>query len=132
MPSNPARLTITGYSSTLNAAAVSNTYPIWFPDTSVRPFNISVGVVASSTATTYSVQHSFDYQGHLSSDFNGFEPRSSVAGGATWFDNTGISGVTGNSNGNYAFPVSAIRLNVSAGIVGSSATVITAVLTQAG
>lgn len=105
MPSNPVVLTITGLSS-------SSGFPMWMPDYGVRPFNIGIGVVVSSTAAslTYNVEHSFDYQGNLSSDFNGF-----ISSAATWFVNTGISSAGGNANGNYAFPVSAIRLNVTTG-----------------
>jgi hypothetical protein len=95
------------------------------PDIYIRPFNIGIGVSASSSATTYSIQHTFDYIGGLSSNFVGW-----ISSAAQWYDNTGISGAAGSSvNGNYAFPVSAIRLNV---LSGSSQTVVTAKLIQAG
>jgi hypothetical protein len=70
----------------------------------LTPFNVSVAVVASSSGTTYSVQHTFD-----DTSF-GF-----ISSNATWFNNTGISSAAGNSNGNYAFPVTGIRINVTAG-----------------
>jgi len=118
VPSNPAVLTVTGLSSTAG-------YPMWFPDYDVRPFNIGIGTVVNSTGTqTYSVEHTFGYQGFLSSDFNGWQ--SSLA---TWYANTGIVSATSNANGNYAFPVSAIRLNV---ISGSSQGSVACTLIQAG
>src|SRR5215472_1082822 len=100
MPSLPAVLIVTGLSSTAGT-------PVWYPDYYVRPFNIGIGVSVNSTNVSYNVEHTFDYSGHLSSDFNGF-----VSSLATWMANTGIASATSASNGNYAFPVSAIRLNV--------------------
>ena len=119
MPSNPAVLSVTGLSSTSGYGG------IWFPDTDVRPFNISIGTVVNSTGTqTYSVEHTFGYLGAFSSNFNGW-----VSSAATWYANTGIVSATTNANGNYAFPVSAIRLNV---ISGSSQGSVSCILTQAG
>jgi hypothetical protein len=114
MPSNRVVLTLTGLSS-------SSGYPLWVPDTAVRPFNIGFGVVFSSTATSnvINVEHSFDYSG--SSAF--------ISSNATWFQNSTASGATSNVVGNYAFPVAAIRLNSTAG---SSTTTVTATFLQAG
>lgn len=118
MPSLPVVLSLTGLSST-------GGMPMWMPDIYIRPFNIGIGITASSSLTTYSIQHTFDYIGGLSSNFNGW-----ISSAAAWYDNTGISGASGSSvNGNYAFPVSAIRLNV---LSGSSTVTITAKLIQAG
>jgi hypothetical protein len=66
-------------------------------------FEVGIGCIISGTAT-YTVEHTFDdvYA-------PGFVPAS-----ATWFPNTGLTARTTNSDGNYAFPVQAIRLNVSA------------------
>lgn len=99
MPSNPFRVTQTGVSTTAGFTS------ILFPDYDVRPFSVGIGCVVNSTAVAYSVQHSFDYTG--SSTF--------ISSNATWFTNTTISTVSSNQDGNYAFPVSAIRLNVTAG-----------------
>jgi hypothetical protein len=122
MPSNPAVLTVTGPSSA--AASYAAGYPQWFPDTDVRPFNIGIGVELTSSAVGLSVnvEHSFDYLGAFSSNFNGW-----ISSAATWYPNTGLNAVSSNQNGNYAFPVSAIRLNVLAG-TGT----VRCVLTQAG
>ena len=99
MPSVPFRVTQTGVSTTTGFTS------ILFPDYFVRPFSIGIGCVVNSTAAVYSVQHSFDYTG--SSTF--------ISSNATWFTNTTISSVSTSQDGNYAFPVSAIRLNVTAG-----------------
>ena len=82
------------------------------------------GTEITSTGTqTYQVEHTFDYQGHVSSDWNGF-----ISSAAVWFANTGLTGATSQANGNYAFPVSMIRLNV---LSGSSQGVVKAILMQA-
>lgn len=74
------------------------------PDTFQNPFNIGVGVVAANC--TYSVQHCFDYTAVMSPTWNGTT--------ATWFENSGITNTSlATCNGNYAFPVAAIRLNVT-------------------
>jgi hypothetical protein len=114
MPNGRIVLSLTGLSST-------NGYPLWVPDTAVRPFNIGFGVVLSSTSVgqTYSIEHSMDFTG--SSAF--------LSSNATWFANSTAQGATSNLTGNYAFPVSAIRLNVTAG---SSTATTTATLIQAG
>jgi len=105
------------YSITQSGSGTTTPY---FPDTMVRPFAIGVGTVVNSSAVFFQVEHSFDYTG--SSAF--------ISSNATWFPNSGITGKSCNTDGNYAFPVSAIRLNVSSA-AGSSATV-TLTLIQAG
>ena len=61
MPSNPVTLTLTGPSSSVDPASK---LALWFPDTAVRPFNIGIGMDATgSTASVYSIQHTFDYVG---------------------------------------------------------------------
>lgn len=113
--------TTTGYGGGVVAlaSAFSNNSSnfIWNPDAAIRPFNIGIGCVSSGN--TYNIEHSFDYTG--SSAF--------TSSNATWFQNSTISGATGNLTGNYAFPVAAIRLNVTAG---SSTGLVTATLIQAG
>lgn len=54
-----------------------------------------------SGSATYSVQHTLD----------------NVLAGATpvWVDHPTLVGKTGTADGNYAFPVTAVRLNVTAG-----------------
>jgi len=115
----PARFSQTGLGTTTP----------WLPDYyKDAPFAIGVGctVTSTSTGTSYNVEHTFD------PIFSGVFPSSVsviASTSATWFQNTGISGASSNANGNYAFPVTGIRLNVTAG---SSTGVITMTLIQAG
>lgn len=113
MPSQRFSVTQTGVSTTSGYTSV------YIPDTMIRPFNIGIGCIVNSTAVVYTVQHSFDYTG--SSTF--------ISSNATWFPHATLSAVTSNADGNYAFPVSAIRLNSTAG---SSIGTVNMVIIQAG
>lgn len=74
------------------------------------PFNVGIGVVVSAGASlTYSVQHTFDDV--WAEDFD--------ASTATWFTNSALGAKTTTLDGNYAFPVTAIRLNVTTYASGS-------------
>lgn len=116
MPANPTRITITGFSTT-------GGYGFMVPDYGVSPFNVGIGVTVSSTAPTYSVQHTYDYTG--SSTF--------ISSNATWFTNTSFSSIAGvNADGAYTYPVSAIRLNVSGGSTATSTATVTMTVFQAG
>lgn len=88
---------------TLSAAGTSTAIPM---DTYSDPFNVGVAVVMTGTLT-YSVEHTFD------DIFN-----SAVT--PTWFANTGLSAKTTSSDGNYAYPVRAIRLNITSFTSGSA------------
>lgn len=111
MPSNPFRATVLGPSTAAGSVTWPTTtgfggYPIFFPDYAVRPFNIGVGITLTATATSiFNVEHTFDYTG--SSAF--------ISSNATWLVNTGINQNSCSIAGNYAYPVSAIRLNVTNG-----------------
>lgn len=107
--------TITGQSSTFGLGSSL----IYVPDIMMCPFAIGVGCVVNSTAITFTIEHTFDYTG--SSTF--------ISSNATWFPNSGITTQSTNKDGNYAFPVSAIRGNVTAG---SSTGTLTLTLIQAG
>lgn len=76
------------------------------------PFNVGFGVVVSGTVT-YSIQHTFD------DVFN-----ASVT--PVWFSHPSVSSLTVNSDGNYAFPVRAIKVLVTAGTGTATATLIQA------
>ena len=117
MPTLPFRVTQTGLSTGTNGFT-----PTLFPDYMIRPFHIGIGVVANSAALTYSVQHSFDFTG--SSTF--------ISSNATWFTNTAFSSATGSLDGNYAYPVSAIRLYVTATTTSSAANTVSMTAIQAG
>ena len=63
-------------------------------------FQIGLGTNVSGTAT-YTVQHCFD----------------DVLKGETpvWYDHATLAGQTTNKDGNYAYPITALRLRVTAG-----------------
>lgn len=89
----PTSVTVTGV----------DTSAVVIPDYNISPFNVGVGCKISATAT-YTVEHTFDDV--FSPTFNPVT--------ATWIANTGLTAKTTNSDGNYAFPVRGIRLNVAA------------------
>jgi hypothetical protein len=84
-------------------------------DTYCNPFNVGMGIVVSGTVTC-TVQHTFD------DVFSpGFDPST-----ATWFNHPTLASLTANADGNYAFPVTAIRLNVTAGTGTATLTIVQA------
>lgn len=99
----------------LTATGVAAT-PVAATNLNISPFHIGFGVVVTGT-TTYTVQHTFDdvYA-------PGFNPAT-----ATWFSHATVVAATANADGNYAFPVRGIRVNLTAG-TGS----VVATLLQAG
>ena len=68
-------------------------------NTNVSPFNVGFGVEVSGTVD-YTVQHTFD------------DP---AVGFTTWFSHPTVAGETANADGNYAFPVTGVKLLVTAG-----------------
>lgn len=82
---------------TVSSLAVSAWQPV---DNKLTPFNVGLGVVSTGTAT-YTVEHTFD--NIQDPDITPFA-----------FQNEGLTAETANSDGNYSFPVRAIRLNVTA------------------
>jgi len=84
----------------VGSATTSAVIPL---DQYISPFNVSIGVALSAGASlTYKVQHTFDNVFAA-----GFNPAT-----ATWYDHATLTSKTASSDGNYAYPVSAIRLNV--------------------
>lgn len=83
----------------------------------VSPYNqfqVGFGVVLTGTPTlTYKVQHTFDVLG------DGTNGTTTVAN-ATWFDHPTVTGKTANQDGNYAYPIYALRLNVTAWTQGTA------------
>lgn len=75
----------------------------------IGPFNVGFGVEATATTVTYKVQHTFDDVLEA-----GYNPATGL-----WFDNDLGEISSGSSDGNYAFPVTAIRVNVSANTSGN-------------
>lgn len=68
-------------------------------NTNTNPFNVGFGVIVSGVVN-YTVQHTFD------------DP---AVGFTTWFPHPTIASQIANADGNYAFPVTAIRLTVNSG-----------------
>ena len=73
-------------------------------NTNTNPFNVGFGVIVDGVGD-YTVEHTFDDPG---------------VGFTTWFPHPTIAAQIADADGNYAFPVSGIRLTVNSG--GGSAT----------
>lgn len=68
-------------------------------NTNVSPFNVGFGVVVTGTVN-YTVQHTFD------------DP---AVGFSTWFSHPTVASQAANADGNYAFPVTGIKVLVNSG-----------------
>ena len=68
-------------------------------NTNISPFNVGFGVVVTGTVN-YTVQHTFD------------DP---AIGFSTWFSHPTVASQAANADGNYAFPVTGIKVLVSSG-----------------
>lgn len=68
-------------------------------NTNVSPFNVGFGVVVTGTVN-YTVQHTFD------------DP---AVGFTTWFDHPTVAATGSSADGNYAFPVTGIKVLVNSG-----------------
>jgi hypothetical protein len=68
-------------------------------NTNISPFNVGFGVIATGTVN-YTVQHTFD------------DP---AVGFTTWFSHPTIAAKTDNQDGNYAFPVTGIKVLMNSG-----------------
>ena len=79
--------------ATLSTQTETTAYQV---DPSKNPFAVSIAVVATATIN-YTVQHTFD-------------PFSAIT---TWFDHETLLSQTASADGNYAFPVTAVRLKVN-------------------
>jgi hypothetical protein len=94
----------------ITQAGVGTTASPWIPDWVQDPFAIGIGLAINTGTATVTVEHTFQ---NLDPNL----PNGTSAANATWFQNSGLNGTTVNAtsnlNGNYAFPVQAIRLNVS-------------------
>lgn len=83
---------------TVSKTGTGSTSPIVM-NTNTTPFNVGFGVIVADTVN-YTVQHTFD------------DP---AVGFTTWFPHPTIASKSDNQDGNYAFPVTAIRLTVNSG-----------------
>lgn len=68
-------------------------------NTNISPFNVGFGVEVDGTVD-YTVQHTFD------------DP---AIGFTTWYSHPSVAGETTNQDGNYAFPVTGVKLLVNSG-----------------
>ena len=68
-------------------------------NTNISPFNVGFGVVVTGTVN-YTVQHTFD------------DP---AVGFTTWFDHPSVASETTSQDGNYAFPVTGVKVLVNSG-----------------
>lgn len=66
----------------------------------VSPFNVGFGCAVNGTVN-YTVQHTFD------------DPDTTQT--PTVFNHSNVAAATANQDGNYAFPVAAVRLTVNSG-----------------
>lgn len=73
--------------------------PALVMNTNISPFNVGFGVIVTGTVT-YTVQHTFD------------DP---AVGFSVWYSHPTITAKTDNQDGNYAFPVTGIKVLVTAG-----------------
>jgi hypothetical protein len=68
-------------------------------NTNISPFNVGFGVTVTGTVN-YTVQHTFD------------DP---AVGFSTWFSHPTVASLAANADGNYAFPVTGIKVLVNSG-----------------
>lgn len=93
---------------TVGSAAASNPIPL---NNYSTPFSVGIGVDVSAGATlTYTVEHTFDDV--FAANF--------VPASAVWYANSGMTAQTGDKDGNYSAPVTAVRLNVTAWTSGTA------------
>ena len=101
---------------TVGALGVSN--PIIL-DHYQRPFSVGIGAALSAGASlTFSIEHTFDDVFAAS-----FNPAAAV-----WYSDASLASKSASTTGNYAYPVMAIRINVTSWTSGS----VTMTVIQAG
>ena len=98
-------------SKTVSGVGSSAAIPL---DIYLNPFNVGFGAVTTGVVD-YTIEHTFD---------NIQNPNVTP----TWFPHPTVTNESANQDGNYAFPVTAIRLTNNAGTIGS----VTLTVIQAG
>lgn len=87
---------------TVSASVGGNSHSgIFVADPHLNPFNIGFGAVIATTAH-FTLQHTFQ------------NPLTTSAGGLTWFSHEFVVAASANIDGNYAFPIMASRVEISA------------------
>ncbi len=76
-------------------------------------FALAIGVDLNPGVLTYTVEHTFDAP-------DGFTSAADYNTNATWRATTGLTALTATDEGNIAFPVRSVRLNVTAFTSGSA------------
>ncbi len=99
-------ITLTSTGTAVSAAAPMDIYQ--------TPFNVGLGVSVTGTVVV-KVQHTFG------------DILNTAAASLIWYDHPTLTGLAANADGNYSFPVTAIRLNQASG-----SGVVTLIITQAG
>ena len=79
-----------------------------------NPFNVSVAGEVIVGAANWTIQHTFD---DLQLPDRARDVPSPAEGSGEWFPHASLAGETTSGDGNYAFPVEAVRLVVTAGTV---------------
>lgn len=93
---------------TVSASAGGNSHSaILIPDRHSNPFNIGFGCVIATTAK-FTIQHTFQ------------DPLKDAT--LTWFSHEFVVGASANIDGNYAFPVGGLRVEISAANEGGVST----------
>lgn len=89
----------------VSASATGNSHSqIFIPDRWQTPFNIGFGCYVAGSAH-YTVQHTFQ------------DPLSVSADQLHWYPHENVVAASASIDGNYAFPVAGIRLEISAAAV---------------
>jgi hypothetical protein len=83
---------------TVSQTGVGSTAPIVM-NLNATPFNVGFGVVKTGTVD-YTVEHTFD------------DPTGTLS---NWFPHPTVAAEIADADGNYAFPVTAIRLTMNSG-----------------
>jgi hypothetical protein len=97
----------------LTRSGTTGTSTVGVLDTYRSPFNVGIGIKVSGTATC-KIQHTFDNV--LTAD----------PSAAVWYDHPVLTSITADADGNYAFPITAVRVNMTAGTGTVTATFIQA------
>jgi len=106
-----------------SAATINGTGSfIYFPDWTISPFQVGVGVVFSGGTGTATVDVTFD-----KIDSNGFGNIGTTVANATWWNIVALTAA--NASANYTTPVQAMRINV---VTALATTVVVATFIQAG
>lgn len=72
-------------------------------NTNTNPCNVGLGIVITDGTPTYTIQHTFD------------DPSSDLNTSTNWFTHPTLFDQTDNADGNYAFPITGVRVAIVSG-----------------